>query len=111
MASPVFAMLLIAMGVQKGVPKVVLVRMVINALLDALIGAIPVAGTIGDIFWRANTANLALLERHAVPGRRPTRADYAFVWGAAAILGLLVAVPVFAGVWLTIALWQALGGN
>ena len=28
-----------------------------------LIGAIPVIGTVGDIFWRANVANLALLER------------------------------------------------
>jgi hypothetical protein len=107
LASPVFAVLLIATGVRNGVPKVVLARMVINALLDALIGAIPVAGTIGDIFWRANTANLALLERHAAPGRRPTRGDYAFVWGAAAMLGILVAATVFAGVWLAAWIWRA----
>jgi len=106
LASPVFALLLIATGVQRGVPKVVLFRMVVNALLDALIGAIPIAGTVGDIFWRANTANLALLELHSVPGRRPTRADYAFVWAAAAILGVLVAVPVFVGIWLAMWMWQ-----
>lgn len=111
LASPVFALLLIAQGVQQGVPKVVLFRMLVNALLDALIGAIPVAGTVGDIFWRANVANLALLERHSVRGVRPTRADYAFVWGAAALLGVLVAVPMFVGLWLATWLWRALGGT
>ena len=63
----------IAQGLHQRVPHVVLVRMVVNALLDACIGAIPIAGTVGDIFWRANTRNLALLERHARPGLAPRR--------------------------------------
>jgi hypothetical protein len=100
LSSPAFTVLLLVQGLRQRVPKVVLVRMVGNALLDALIGAIPIAGSVGDIFWRANTANLALLERYAQPGRRPTTADYVFLWAMAAILGLFVAVPVIVGLWL-----------
>jgi hypothetical protein len=110
MASPVFATALLAVGIQQHVPKVVLLRMVANALFDALIGAVPLAGTVGDIFWRANTANLALLERHARPGLPPTRSDYVFVFAIAGLFGLLVLVPVVMALWLTAALWQWLRG-
>ena len=102
-------MLLLVQGLQQRVPKIVLVKMVLNALIDALIGAIPIAGTVGDIFWRANTTNLTLLERHAVPGRPPARADYVFVWVIAGLLGILVGVPIFISVWLMAALLGALG--
>ena len=51
----------------------------------------PVAGTVGDIFWRANMRNLALLERHARPGLPPREATTLFVFGIAALFGMLVA--------------------
>jgi uncharacterized protein DUF4112 len=108
LTSPAFTVLLLVQGLRQRVPKVILVRMVANALIDALIGAIPIAGNIGDIFWRANTANLALLERHAQPGRRPTTGDYAFVWAMAAVLGLLVAIPVIVGILLVSWAWNLL---
>jgi len=106
LSSPVFALALIAQGLQQRVPKVVMLRMLLNALLDAVIGAIPFAGTIGDIFWRANSANLALLERHAHPGRPPARSDYWFVFGAALVFGMLALVPLVAGIWAFAEFWQ-----
>jgi hypothetical protein len=106
LASPVFATVLIVQALQQRVPKIVVLRMVGNALLDALIGAVPVAGTVADVFWRANVRNLALLERHARPGRPPTRSDYVFVFGVAAAFGMLAVVPVIIAIWLTAVLWQ-----
>ena len=102
LVSPIFAIVLIAQGLGQGVPKVVVGRMVINALVDACLGAVPIAGNVADIFWRANNENLALLERYAQPGHKPTPSDYAFVFAIAAVLGLLVAVPMFIGVWLVL---------
>jgi hypothetical protein len=106
LASPVFAIVLIVHGLARHVPRVVLARMVLNALVDALIGAIPVAGAVGDIFFRANTRNLALLERHARPGVPPTRGDYIFVLGLAALVGAVAVVPVALALWLTALLWR-----
>lgn len=100
LASPLFALALIVQGLRQQVPKIVLTRMMLNALLDAIIGAVPIAGTIGDVFFRANLMNLALLERHAQAGRPPASGDYAFVFGMAAVCGLLVAIPVGLGFWL-----------
>ena len=106
LASPAFAALLLVQGVRQRVPKIVLIRMVANALFDAILGAIPVAGNIADVFWRANTVNLALLERHARPGRPPSTGDYVFIWAMAAVLGILVAVPVIVSLLMMGWLWS-----
>lgn len=100
LASPVFATLLIAQGLHQRVPRIVLLRMMGNALIDAILGIVPVAGSIADIFWRANVKNLALLEHYARPGQTPTRADYVFVFGIVAVFGMLVIIPVVLAIWL-----------
>jgi predicted metal-binding membrane protein len=73
------------------------------------VGAVPLAGSVADIFWRANTRNLTLLERHARPGRPPERADYLFVFGIAAAFGVLALIPVLLAIWLFVQFWQVLG--
>ncbi|MEO8650740.1 MAG: DUF4112 domain-containing protein [Hyphomicrobiaceae bacterium] len=47
-----------------GVSKWILGRMMANTLLDTTIGAIPLAGDIFDVMFRANIKNMALLRRH-----------------------------------------------
>ena len=42
-----------------------LTRMVLNVVLDTVVGTIPVIGTIFDFVYKANNRNVALLERHA----------------------------------------------
>ena len=47
-----------------GVSTGTVLRMIGNVGLDGLISAVPVAGAVGDIFFRANRRNIALLRRH-----------------------------------------------
>jgi hypothetical protein len=47
-----------------GVSGGTLLRMVGNVGLDLLISSVPLAGSIGDVFFRANLRNMALLRRH-----------------------------------------------
>ena len=47
-----------------GVSTGTVLRMIGNVGLDGLISAVPVAGTVGDVFFRANRRNMALLRRH-----------------------------------------------
>lgn len=47
-----------------GVPFGTLLRMVGNVGVDALVSAVPVAGWVGDVFYRANLRNMALLREH-----------------------------------------------
>ena len=46
-------------------------RMVLNILIDALLGAVPIIGTISDIWFRANERNLKLLIDQIQRHRRP----------------------------------------
>ena len=55
-----------------GVSAGTLLRMVSNVGLDAIISAVPLAGSISDVFFRANLRNMALLRRHLE--QRSTRA-------------------------------------
>jgi Domain of unknown function (DUF4112) len=105
LATPLFSVVLFASALRAGVPPVIIGRMALNALMDAAIGAMPIVGNIGDVFWRANTANLALLEQYAQPGVRPTARDYAVVWAITAFMAMLLVMPVIIGVWFALALW------
>lgn len=108
LTSPAFAVALLAQAIYQGVPRIIMLRMLINALIDALIGAVPLAGAVGDMFFRANLRNLALLERYARPGVSPTTADRTFVLVAAAVFGLILLIPVLIAVLLTYMLWRML---
>ena len=108
LASPMFTAALLAQVLNQRVPRIIVLRMLANALVDAVLGAVPVAGTIGDVFFRANLRNLALLERHADRSRPPERGDYLFVIGVAAAFGLVLAIPVVAAIWFAVLLWRAL---
>ncbi|HXH06260.1 MAG TPA: DUF4112 domain-containing protein, partial [Vicinamibacterales bacterium] len=66
--SPLFTGLVLVHAWRRRVPAVVMARMLVNAGLDALLGAVPVVGDAADIFWKAASANVRLLERHAEPG-------------------------------------------
>ena len=52
-------------------PTGTFLRLVGNVGLDALMSAVPVAGWVGDVFWRANLRNVALLREHLDKRARP----------------------------------------
>src|SRR5690554_6932116 len=96
---------------QRGLPKVVLARMVINILIDSVLGAIPFLGDIFDFFWKANLKNVALMESYKHAPRETVRRSTA----STAVFFVGVVVIAFLFVYLTIGLmaliWQALFDN
>jgi Domain of unknown function (DUF4112) len=100
LVAPVFTVALLATGFKMRVPAVVQARMVLNAGIDMLIGLVPILGDLADVAWKADLRNVALLERHARPGARPTRGDYVFVLGCIAAVILIGITPIVLLVWL-----------
>ena len=47
-------------------------------------------------------------QRHAQPGRLPSRNDYAFVWIVVILFSLVLLVPVLLGLWFTLLIWALL---
>ncbi|MBA2500095.1 MAG: DUF4112 domain-containing protein [Chitinophagaceae bacterium] len=54
---------------QNGASGFVLARMVMNILIDAIFGSIPLLGDIFDVYFKANIRNIKLMEEHYVEGR------------------------------------------
>lgn len=97
--------LILVIAARLRVPKIVLARMGLNVALNALIGAIPVAGAVFSIWFRSNAMNAALLERYAAAeGRSATLSDWLFVVGVIALVVLIAGGAVAALVWLVRAL-------
>jgi hypothetical protein len=44
-----------------GAPRRLIWRMLANVALDGVVGAVPLAGDVFDVMWRANRRNMALL--------------------------------------------------
>jgi hypothetical protein len=100
LSAPVYAAFILVTGFRMRVPAVVQARMVLNAALDMLMGLVPLIGDVGDVFWKANLRNMALLERHARPGVAPTRADYIFVIVCLVLVALIAVTPFLILFWL-----------
>lgn len=73
------------------VPRAVLARMIANVLIDMGVGAIPIAGDLFDVAFKANTRNLALLREagaHQAQGRpMPAGPSRRYLIGLAVALG------------------------
>jgi hypothetical protein len=101
LASPLFTIGVLWQGRDLGIPRIVQLRMLFNAAIDSLIGAIPIAGDLFDFAWKSNQMNLALLERHAYEEHRASAGDWLFVVAMILLVVLIAAVPFIVAGWLT----------
>lgn len=74
-------------------PRVVLVRMVVNLLVDLVVGAIPLLGDLFDFGFKSNVRNLELFRRHANVPDASTRDHRWFLGGLLLlVLGLMLLI-------------------
>src|ERR1700726_4872120 len=64
---------------RRGVQSITLVRMIANVLLETTLGAIPVAGDVFHVFWKANRRNYRLLIREKEQPGANARGDWLFL--------------------------------
>lgn len=87
-----------------GAPKVLLLKMAFNILVDTVVGAIPVVGDLFDFAWKANNRNVRLLNQYLDSPRETVVNSRLFVGALAVVLiGLVVLIG-----YLVVLLFQAL---
>ncbi|EDX86875.1 hypothetical protein S7335_4582 [Synechococcus sp. PCC 7335] len=91
-----------------GLPAQTLGRMGCNILLDVLSGMVPVLGDLFDVGWKANSQNVALIEKHMaapVPSRAADK-----IFSIVVIVGLVSLVIGMAAVsiWVAGQVWTLL---
>ena len=88
------------------VPPPVLGRMVVNILIETLVGIVPVVGDLFDFGWKANRKNLALLERSLSDPRGTRRRSTGWLLA----LGAGIAACATLVVWMIFAALKAVFG-
>ncbi len=85
---------------RRGAKAVTLVRMIANVLLETAIGAIPVAGDVFHVVWKANRRNYRLLIREKEEPGANTRRDWMFL--AVLLFAVIAAavIPIAILIWL-----------
>jgi hypothetical protein len=86
---------LLWLALREGLPASVMLRMVINTVLDVLLGAIPVAGDLFDFFWKATRRNLELIQRHRT-GKPGGIAEYLLAGALVLVMLAALAIPMVA---------------
>jgi hypothetical protein len=81
------------------VPKVIQLRMLLNVGIDLVVGVVPFVGDVADVFWKSNTKNMQLLERHAALPGPPTTGDWLFVGSIIGGVAALAALPLVMLYW------------
>jgi len=85
----------------RGVPAVILGRMVANVGIEVLVGLVPVFGDMFDIAWKANRRNYALLTGSLAEPERQRKRSWLFFAGLCVVLLVLIALPLVVFSWLT----------
>lgn len=99
--------MILLIGAQLGVPKIVLARMGINIAVNTLLGAIPLFGDIISIWYRSNVRNVTLLQRYLEQEPRQAAVrNWLFVVGLVIALLLVMVGVLFAVIWLIKQIWM-----
>ena len=103
---------LLLLAFQLRVPKVVILRVVLDIGIDAVLGSVPLIGDVFDVFWRSNRRNLERILRYArEPSRRPDVGDYLLVGASALVIVLAVVLPLVVGFALLRLVWRKIFVN
>lgn len=80
---------LLFLGTKAGIPRIVLLRMSFNILINMVVGAIPIIGDLFSIWFKSNLQNAQLLHRHCqTTAPVTTLIDWIYVSGI--IIGLIL---------------------
>jgi len=92
----------------RGVSYVTLARMLVNWGTEVMLGAVPVAGNLFDIAWKANRRNYRLLTGSLADPRGVRRRSWLFFGVLCAIFAAMLALPMLLLGWLAVHLMHAL---
>ena len=102
-AGVVLSSWIVLQAARLGVGAAVLARMLLNLVIDGVVGAVPRLGDLFDAGWKANDRNLRLLHRALESPDAARRSSAAVVLGVALLLVALVVGTIWLA-WMVISL-------
>lgn len=96
-------------AMRMGLPAATIGRMGFNIVLDTMTGLVPVLGDLFDVGWKANSKNVALIEKHVASPVPSRAADKVFaVLMIVALLALVISMAALS-IWVIGQVFRLLG--
>jgi hypothetical protein len=101
---------LLVLATKAGVPRIVILRMSLNIIINMMIGVIPGIGDLFSIWFKSNLKNAQLLHRHCqTTAPVPTLIDWVYVGTIVIGMFLLLVITCAFLFWLGSSLFRLLG--
>src|SRR3954465_9165667 len=81
-------------AVRLGIPKVLIMRMTLNILLNEIIGVVPGIGDAFSFWFKSNARNYEIIKHHRLGTNAPKRSDWLFVIAILLLLFVIVCVGI-----------------
>ena len=109
--SAAFSAYIILESAKMGASKATLSRMLMNVVVDTLVGNIPLLGDFFDATWKGNSKNMELLENYINSPKEREKTDWLFI--IVIILGLIGIVTIVAviNIFILRLIFQIINGN
>jgi hypothetical protein len=91
-ASAIVSALTLIYAARCGLPKILIARMSLNILINEVVGIVPGIGDAFSFWFKSNSRNYDLLQRHWGAPRRARASDWIFVAAILGVLALIVGV-------------------
>lgn len=82
---------------KKGISRKALILMILNVVVDTILGSIPLVGNIFDFTFRANRRNIRLLREHYEEGKYQGSGTGIVLLIAGILIGLLILISILFG--------------
>lgn len=102
-----FSGVLVAVMAKHGASKLLVARMMINVLLDTIVGAIPILGNLFDLFYKANHRNMILMREYYHEGKH-TGSVWPLVFAVSITVLMAIGLLTWALVELIAMVWVAI---
>lgn len=110
-ASAITSALALIYAARRGLPKILLVRMAANILINELVGMIPGIGDAFSFWFKSNARNYKLLESYSAAPRRSRKSDWIFVIAILVLLMIIVCGGIIISFFVIIEISRILSGN
>ncbi len=96
---------------RQGYPMSLILRMLVNILIESFIDAIPIIGNIFDFFWKSNLKNLELMNSYEAHPGKAKKKSVVFLILILIIFALIVCCVIALATWLLIEAYQVISGT
>ena len=99
---------LVLTAAKLGVPRTVVMRMLVNMGIDVALGAVPFVGDLLDVAWKSNAKNARLLDESLADPKRAGRSSFWALLGVLTIPLVLLVGAIALSVWMVVKLVEVL---